>query len=57
MTAADEKGTDRKKRRSTSGSVALRSQTKKAMKEKAATANALTMTADDQPFSGLSIMP
>ena len=57
MTVADEKGTDRKKRRSMSGWTARRSQTKNAASETAATAKAPMMTADDSPFSGSSMMP
>ncbi len=57
MTVADEKGTDRKKRRSMSGWTARRSQTKKRPSETAATVNAPMMTADDIPFSGSSMIP
>ena len=51
MTVADEKGTDRKNRRSISGSLARRSQTKNARSETTATMKVPMMTADENPFS------
>src|ERR1700733_15222880 len=57
MTAAAEKGTDRKKLSSMSGTSARRSQTKSAASDTAATVAAPTMTGDDQPRLGPSMMP
>ena len=57
ITAAEENGTERKKRRSISGSLARRSHTRSAASDTAATTKAPMSGADDQPRSGASMMP
>ena len=58
MTAAEENGTERKKRRSISGSSARRSQTRSADQRHARpAAKAPTMSGDDHPRLGASMMP
>ena len=57
MSAADENGTERKKRRSISGSLARRSHITNAASDAAATTKTPTMRFDDQPRTGPSMMP
>ena len=52
MTAADEKGTDRKKRRSMNGWAARRSQITNVASETAAIVKAPMMTTDHHPSRG-----
>ena len=57
MTAAEENGTDRKKRRSISGSLPGAPRAGAPTSDTTATAKAPTMRVDDQPLSGASMMP
>ena len=57
MTAAPEKGTERKNRRLMSGSVRRPSHTISPINDATATAKAATMIGDPHPLFGASMMP